>query len=174
MQTYCIMCTILITTSQEEYCGAGKEQKRAAKIIRGLEHLPYEMRPQHLGLFRLETKQFREDSENEMYKMMHGVETCMAFSLSHNSSIRTNLRKLVGQKGVALTVHSLWNSLPQDGMAAYWMTSEGIGQSHEGLLVVFRVAIHTSRFSGSMLLNVRCRGEACLSCQSEGCSPPLC
>ena len=65
----------------------GKGQKRATKMIKGLQHLPYEGTLQQLGLFSLEKCRVRGDMI-EVYKIMHGVEnvdTKTFFFLSHNT-----------------------------------------------------------------------------------------
>ena len=48
-------------------------QKRATKMIKGLEHLPYEGNLQQLGLFSLEKGRLR-GGMIEVYKIMHGME----------------------------------------------------------------------------------------------------
>lgn len=56
-------------------------QKRACNMIKELEQLPYEKRWQQLGLFRLNKKRSEGWGMTEVYKIMHGVENVVKFSL---------------------------------------------------------------------------------------------
>lgn len=67
-----------------------KVHKRATKMIKGLEYIPYETRLKHLGLFNLEKRQLSIDIVN-VHKSMHGVEKVdrKIFSfLSHKISVK--------------------------------------------------------------------------------------
>ena len=105
-----------------------KVQKRATKMIKGLEHLSYEGRLHQLGLFSLEKRRLREDMI-EVYKIMHGVENVdreTFLSLFQNTRTRGHPMKLNGgssrtNKGkYVFTQHivKLWNSVPQDVVMA--------------------------------------------------------
>ena len=105
-----------------------KVQKRATKMITGLEHLPYEERLKHLGLFSLEKRRLRANVI-ETYKIMQGmskVDRGKLFSLSQNTRTRGHTLKLragrvkTDKRKYFFTqrIVSLWNSLPQDVVMA--------------------------------------------------------
>lgn len=54
-------------------------QHWAAKLVPGLENLPYEERIRHLGLQTLSERIKREDI-TEVYKLLHGYEDVYSFS----------------------------------------------------------------------------------------------
>lgn len=67
-----------------------KMQKRVIKMIKGIEHLPYEPRLEHVGLFRLQNRQ-RKGDMTEVYTKIHGVEKMNRenlFSLCHSARTR--------------------------------------------------------------------------------------
>ncbi|CAM5109632.1 unnamed protein product [Eretmochelys imbricata] len=72
-----------------------KVQRRATKMIRGLEWVPYEERLKRLGLFSLEKRRLMGDMI-EVYKIMSGVEKVnkeKLFTCSHNIRTRGHQMK---------------------------------------------------------------------------------
>ncbi|CAM4587787.1 unnamed protein product [Lepidochelys kempii] len=108
-----------------------KVQKRATKMIRVLERVPYEDRLKRLGLFSLEKRRLRGDTI-EGYKIMSGVEKVnneKLFTCSHNIRTRGHQMKLMGSrfktnKKFFFTQHAvnLWNSLPEEVVKARTIT----------------------------------------------------
>uniref|UniRef100_K7F1Z4 Reverse transcriptase domain-containing protein n=1 Tax=Pelodiscus sinensis TaxID=13735 RepID=K7F1Z4_PELSI len=103
-------------------------QKRATKVIRGLERVPYEERLKRLGLFSLEKRRLRGDML-EVYKIMSGVERAdkeKLFISSHNRRTRGHQMKLMGSRFktnkrkffFTQRVVNLWNSLPEEAVKA--------------------------------------------------------
>ena len=101
-----------------------KVQRRATRIIHGMENLTYQERLENTGLYSLECRRRRGDLI-ETYKILNGLEEIQPeqfFTLSHNTSTRggpqklfkprfnTNIRgKFFSQRAV-----ELWNSLPDN------------------------------------------------------------
>ena len=103
-------------------------QKRATKMIKGLECLPYEGRLHQLGLFSLEKRRLRGDVI-EVYKIRQGMENVdreTFFSLSQNTRTPGHPMKLIGGRSrtykrkyfFTKCIEILWNSLPQDVVMA--------------------------------------------------------
>ena len=105
-----------------------KVQKRATKMIKRLEHLPYEGRLHQLELFSLEKRRLRGDMI-EVYTIIHDMENVNRktfFSLSQNSRTRGHPMKLIGERSrtnkrkcfFTQCIVKVRNSLPQDVVMA--------------------------------------------------------
>lgn len=67
--------------------------RRATKIIKSMDCLPYEERPQRLGLCSLEKRQVREGYGRRLYKGVGKVISEALFILSHKTKIRGHMIK---------------------------------------------------------------------------------
>lgn len=56
-----MLYTVLVTTNQERCGHTGEVQRKALKIIKGLESLPYELKLKQLGFFYLKKRRLRVD-----------------------------------------------------------------------------------------------------------------
>uniref|UniRef100_K7EYK1 Reverse transcriptase domain-containing protein n=1 Tax=Pelodiscus sinensis TaxID=13735 RepID=K7EYK1_PELSI len=107
-----------------------KVQRKATKMIRGLERVPYEERLKRLGLFILEKRRLRGDMI-EVYKIMSGVDKVnKLFTCSHNIRTRGHEMKLMGRRfktnkrKFSFTQRSvnLWNALLEEVVKARTIT----------------------------------------------------
>ncbi|KAJ3666534.1 hypothetical protein Zmor_001973 [Zophobas morio] len=102
-------------------------QRRFTKLSPALKHLPYEQRLTALHLSSLTARRIRGDLI-ETYKILHGHYTChlSLFVLSTNLHLRGHNLKLVRERFYKLCrqhfltnrIPNLWNTLPDDVIAA--------------------------------------------------------
>ena len=101
-------------------------QRRATKMIRGMEHLSYEDRLRELDLFRLEKRRLREDliaafqylkgafkeEEDKLYTQSDSDRTVGIGFILKEGRFRANVR----EKFFTHKVVRCWNRLPRQGV----------------------------------------------------------
>uniref|UniRef100_A0A8C3F4S5 Reverse transcriptase domain-containing protein n=1 Tax=Chrysemys picta bellii TaxID=8478 RepID=A0A8C3F4S5_CHRPI len=99
-------------------------QRRATRMIRGMENLPYERRLEELGLFTLTKRRLRGDMV-ALFKYIRGINTREGeelFQLSTKVDTRTKGYKLavgkfrleIGRRFLTIKGVKFWNSLPRE------------------------------------------------------------
>ena len=102
-----------------------KVQRRATRMVKGLEKLPYETRLKKLGIYSLERRRLRGDLI-ETFKILTGREDVNYSKVVELADVTSGLRghykprchTTVRQNFFSLRIDNEWNKLPQDVVEA--------------------------------------------------------